>query len=272
MTDFNDQIEDFYKRWEIIDNKKYNQRIADFKIRISNIFEYIDRNVSSDDIGEFCNAMAVSEIWHQSTIDPYSTNIIDTIYGAQNEKELYKVLELVLNLPSLNNRGKYIEDLKKAINYSKINLSITVQDGKVILYRKGEKYLDEKLVDEVLSFLPEKAKAHFIDSLNFYQGNKKSFFIKAAESLRRSAEEFLREKLSNNQGLKRNIIELQTALKTREKESNIRKISFQVLSYLDDYFNKNSKHADGEIDENECEYLIYQTGVIFRYLDKILTK
>ena len=92
-------------------------------------------------------------------------------------------------------------------------------------------------------------------------------FIKSAESLRRSLEEFLRYKLKNNAGLKANITNLQNKLKQDKRDSIIRNIIGTVFTKLDEYFNENSKHNDGDIDETEIEYLIYQTGVLMRYVN-----
>ena len=269
--DFLEKMKLINKRWKIVDDKDYSNRLANFKVRISNIFKHVDRDVSEDDIGEFCNLLAITEVWNQGTIDNYSKNIIDAIYGEKNEYRLYRLLEIVLSLPSLTDRSGYFQKVKQAIELSKVNVSISMQDyDNVVLFPKGEKILDEKLVDEVLSFLTTAPRAHFIDSLNYYGKNTKANFVKAAESLRRSSEEFLRDKLGNRKGLSSNIVEAQAQLKKNGKDSNIRNIAFQVLSHLDKFYNENSKHGDGAIDEPECEYLIYQTGVIFRYLNKVL--
>jgi len=50
----------------------------------------------------------------------------------------------------------------------------------------------------------------------------------------------------------------------------IRNIIFQIFKLLDRYFNENSKHQDGAINEAENEYLIYQTGLLLRYVDKVV--
>ena len=119
----------------------------------------------------------------------------------------------------------------------------------------------------MLLFLNESSNNHFIDALRFYQSKD---YVKSADSLRRTVEEFLHYKLSNSTGLKGNISKLQKILKEDKKDSNIRNILFSVFRYLDEYFNDNSKHNDGNIDDTECEYLIYQTGVLLRYINRAL--
>jgi pantothenate synthetase len=156
--------------------------------------------------------------------------------------------------------GKIIE----AIELSDINVSIAVAKEEIILYPRGEKNLDEELVELPLSFLDEKSAEHFIQGLQFYQSKK---FIKSAESLRRSLEEFLRSKLNNKKGLKVNIIELQKLLKIKNLDSQIRNTILQVFTFMDQYFNENSKHNDGNINEQENEFLVYQIGLLMRYIN-----
>ena len=49
-----------------------------------------------------------------------------------------------------------------------------------------------------------------------------------------------------------------------------RNIIFGTFNYLDKYFNENSKHGDGNINEPENEFLIYQVGLFMRYIDKVI--
>lgn len=75
-------------------------------------------------------------------------------------------------------------------------------------------------------------------------------------------------KLNNGKGLDASISELQKKLKEDKRDPQLRNIIFATLNYLDTYFNENSKHKDGDIDESENEYLIYQIGVLMRYVNK----
>lgn len=157
-----------------------------------------------------------------------------------------------------------LKKIIEAINLSDINVSIAVLKEEIILYPKGEKVLDKELVELPLSFLDEKSAEHFTQGLQFYQNRK---FIKSAESLRRSIEEFLKFKLNNKKGLQSNIIELQKILKTKDLNVQIRNIISQVFTLMDQYFNENSKHNDGDINEKENEFLIYQIGLLMRYIN-----
>ena len=55
-------------------------------------------------------------------------------------------------------------------------------------------------------------------------------------------------------------------LKDKNKQVEIR----NIMSLLDKFFNENTKHKDGNIQEPENEMLIYQISLIMRYLNKIL--
>lgn len=275
------KLDEFNKRWEIIDDSSYEVEFQKFKTRIINIFKDIDCHIGKEGIQLFCNLMGIEEKWHRASYashGPISTNIIDTLTTENNEKKFYRILQIIFHLPIKieyeqygSHRLIYSKDLlyektKQAIEFSRSNLTITRKDDEIILYPKGEKEFDYKLVDQVLSFLNEASQKHFIDALKFYETAKPKDAIQSAEELRRTLEEFLRFKLKNQHGLDKNITELLNKLKQDSRDSVIRNIIFQVFTCLDKYFNENSKHKDGDIDNIENEFLIYQVGILLRYI------
>ncbi|MBC6415943.1 MAG: hypothetical protein GDA46_06090 [Bdellovibrionales bacterium] len=118
------------------------------------------------------------------------------------------------------------------------------------------------MVNKALSFLNKNSNKHFEEALKFYE-NKTT--IKSAESLRRSLEEFLRHKLKNQKELQENIETLQKKIKNNSNVE-VRNIIIQIFKYLDKYFNEQSKHNDDNIKDSENEFLIYQTGLLMRYI------
>lgn len=275
------KINEFNKRWNIISDSSYAEEFKKFKTRILNIFSDIDSHVTDEGIATFCQILGISEKWQHETYGygrKWSENIINSLTQENDEKKFYFLLQVISYLPimtSYDYSSKYSKEvlfskLTDAIELSKINLAITVKNEEYIFYPAGEKEFDQKLVDEVLSFLNAESQKHFIDALKFYQKSTSKDVIKSAESLRRSLEEFLRFKLENQQGLDNNIKNLQNQMKVDSRDANIRNIIFQTFSYLDKYFNENSKHKDGNIDEPENEYLIYQTGILMRYINSVL--
>lgn len=277
-----EKIKRFNKRWGIVDDSSYEEEFEKFRTRIFNIMQDIDNHVTKEGILTFCQILGIKETWRTRGIygSYYSTNIIEALYREKDEKRFYQLLEIVFLLPiqttidydTMHRYNKEIlyREVANAIELSNINLAITAKDGEVILYPRGEEALDEKLVDEVLSFLNKNSQEHFVKALRFYQKGTNKDFIESAESLRRALEEFLRFKLNNNKGLDKNILGLQKVLKGYKCDPNLRKIISQIFSYLDQYFNENSKHKDGDINEPENEFLIYQTGLLIRYIHKVL--
>lgn len=207
-------IKDFNKRWNIPDFP-YEAEFKNFKTRVLNILDNIDNLVTAGGISKFCQILGVPEHWGQADYgsSKWSQNIINALQKENDEKKFYFLLQIVFNLPIPNVRGSLLKQLEEALDFSNVNLAITVRNNAVILYPKGEKKLDQELVDEVLSFLDINSQRHFIQALKFYQKNGLGDAVKSAESLRRALEEFLRFKLQNQKGFAANKEELQTNLK-----------------------------------------------------------
>jgi len=276
MSDNRQKKEDFNKRWEITSEGNYAKEFVKFKNRIKNILLNVDDHATEEGIIHFCNLIGDKEVeWKYHSQGKYSTNIIDIFRAEDDEKEFYHLIEylFLVNFQNTNSfehnfsshKENYYSKIKEIIEYSTVNVSITKNGDDVILFPKGESLLEEKLVDEGLSFLNSESQSHFIDAIKFYEKTKS---VKSAESLRRAIEEFLRYKLNNSKGLKGNILELQKRMKMDNRDPIIRNVISQVFNYLDQYFNENSKHQDGDIDDVENEYLIYQVGVLMRYINK----
>ncbi len=259
---------EFFKRWNVkvlIDPREEYQK---FLIRISNTIQN-HQTIFNQIRYDFCKIIGTHYFPDRCVIRQYIFNLNN------NEPEFYFSLQVILNLLSGASliSGSYsveaeasLHNLIEAIELSDINLTFSsLKNHKYILYPKGEKLLDEKLVDQVLNFLDQKGNKHFIQALEFYSKNSA---IKSSESLRRCLEEFLRFKLGNAKGLKQNIEELQTKLKSQKTDPQVRNIIFSTFGYLDQYFNENSKHKDGSISEAENEFLLYQIGLLTRYIDK----
>ena len=276
-----DQKESFDKRWSITTSISNEEAFKSFKIRILNAFRHIENRLTSESITKFCQIFSIDEQWKNIGSTRLSENIINQIEKENNPIEIYRIIEIILSLKfenymdrktgiEVNDRSKTIKNIKEAIEMSDVNVTmIEHSNGQIILCRKGEEQLDETLVNKTLSFLKKESNTHFSEALKFYQNNKP---VKSAESLRRSLEEFLKYKLKNDKGLKQNINCLQKTLEEKNIKKIIRNIIFQTFNYLDKYFNNNSKHKDGHIDEVENEFLIYQTGLLLRYINSATLK
>ena len=306
---FKEHRKDFNKRWNIITTESYEEAFKKFKQRILNIMESkdIDHIVTKESIFKFCQYYGIQEVYRGNR----NVTVTDRLHSERNEKECYRLIEVIFSLSIRNLKTSdlwinFKKKIIKAIEISDVNVAVAENtEENIILYPKGEKKLDEELVDQVLSFLNAKSNKHFEEALKFYQDKKP---IKSAESLRRALEEFLRYKLQNEKGLAQNITELsnnqksdqtkagqkdnssfnnndpqgdkldknlqsiQQRLKAQGVSPEIRNIITQTFSYMDKYFNEHSKHKDGNINEAENEFLIYQTGLLMRYIYKIPLK
>ncbi len=253
-----------------------------FKTRILNDIKGIDQYVTKNSVSKFCKFLGIQENWHQTYMgDTLSQNIIKSFTNEENDIKFYKLLQILLslNIP-LRSSGfsqsytavfsKHIlyQKIKDSIELSNINLAIIMLDNEeVVLYPRGEEKLDDKLVNKVMSFLDEKSNKHFVDALQLYQVKN---YIQSAEQLRRALKEFLKYKLTNDKGLKANIEIIQKTLKEKKAGAQIRNIISQIFNYLDQYFNENTKHNDGELEEYDNEFFIYQIGLLLRYISKVI--
>ena len=275
--DFKEKMKNFNRRWNITTSDSPEEAFNKFKKRVLTAFQHVEDQLTSKSVTRFCQYYAIEEKWANIASTRLSENIINHLKQQNTIPKLCEAIELILSLGfkdyqdyqtsiRYNYRSETIQAIKESIELSDVNIALKKQtNGGVILCPKGEEKLDEELVNKTLSFLNENSNKHFEDALKFYQ-NKNP--IKSAESLRRTLEEFLRYKLKNNTGLKDNITNLQKKLKNNGK-SELRNVIFQTFNYLDKYFNEHSKHNDSNIKEPENDFLIYQIGLLMRYINQI---
>jgi hypothetical protein len=75
--------------------------------------------------------------------------------------------------------------------------------------------------------------------------------------------------LNNEKGLKENRQAIEDILNAKGANSQVAKITGLIFNYLDHYFDSHSKHNRGVISEAENEFLIYQVGLLLRYINKV---
>jgi len=259
---------DFLQRWDIKSEIDPNVEFNKLKIRIKNALGEVEDNIYGLNITrEYCNVLGI-EYKNDDMWCVYKSLFI----GISDEKKFLYRLETLFSFDFIfsQEKTKLIELIKKAFGYSELNISVLDRAGRIYFYPKGEKTLDLEMVEKSLSFFNESSNEHFINALTLYQQHSSQNRIKSAESLRRALEEFLKFKLKNNKGLKENISELLKILKSDGRDPFVRNIVGQTFTLLDNYFNENSKHNDGDINESENEFLIYQTGLLCRYINKTI--
>jgi hypothetical protein len=272
-----DRMSQFNKRWSITDEISLGDEVRKFKTRILNSFKDIDEEVTRQSVHQFCMVLGVEEVWEWPDVmggltEQYSTNIKDELYKAQSVNDLCRLLEVISCLQFGNEvkYRKFLLEVIEIVSVSNVNVSVNLDKaGYLFFYPQGETQLDQELIESPLSFLEGSSLEHFIDALKSYQINSDKERISSVKSLRRCLEEFLRTKFDNKAVLKTNSTKLQELLKESKTDPQLKNIILQIPAYLDQYFNENEKHEDGEIDENENEFLIYQVGLILRYVSKI---
>lgn len=184
--EINQKLEEFDKRWNIINDLDYQIEFEKFRLRVINLLNTNRLLITSEYLQKFCQiwALEYDEDLYLSTI--FQHTVINIFKTENNEKHFYKLLQSLFYLPDKgwNNRYskemEYITDLfeiiKDIVNYSNINLSVSINNFNVILYPKGEKELDDKLVNQVLSFLNFESNTLFVEGLKSYlEGTDRSF-------------------------------------------------------------------------------------------------
>lgn len=267
-----EKMKKFNQRWNVTSDKNYQTEFQDFRIRVLNIFwKEIDKLFQPDSVILFCQFFGISKNYRA---------IQDHFELISSELAFYRCIEVIFSLDFRPEnvwimrswkeiKILYLHKFIEALDLSSVNLSVnaSMDNGiiNIILYPKWEDLLDTEIINKALSFLDENANQHFHDALNFQLAKN---WIKVGESIRRALEEFLKFKLNNDKWLKANITEVGKVLKTSNSPSQTRNIIIQNFSYLDDYFNDHTKHNDWNLDEYDAEFLIYQAGLLMRYISK----
>ena len=272
----------FNQRWNITISDSNQEVFQKFKRRVLNIFTQVVPRVFGRDIDDIIKPGSVFQFCQYYSIEEKlngyggKITIIEQLSNKSNEREFYRLIEVILSLdiyggydPDGRMKQILINALKEAVEISNVNVTISKSASGVIFYPKGERKLDDELVNKTLLFLNSESNQHFEFALKFYQNNNSR---DSADRLRRSLEEFLRYKLGNQKGLEQNIAVLQKTMKTANDQSQIRNVIFTTFNYIDKYFNENSKHGDKGMNESENEFLIYQVGLLMRYIDKVISK
>lgn len=270
--------ENFYKRWNITTTENEQEKFINLKKRVLNHLD--DRFLSclwEYSCFELCQTLWISirnktilwPFWNYTEKD-YSV-IIKYFQDIASWEDLYYFLEevCVQSFEKKDYKNEFIEKIIEIIDFSNLSVRIERNETGIIFYPKWEEILDENLVNWPLSFLSDNINQKFQNALNFYLQKN---YIKSCEECRRALEEFLREKLWNTKWLAENIKELSKELKINDSITDMRNITFQNFNFIDKYFNENSKHNDGDLQDFDNEFVIYQTGLLMRYIENFFQK
>ncbi len=260
--------EGYDKRWNIVSLLPPDVEFGHFKQRVLNKLNNIELRIGGARISDFCQIFGIDEEWEFA---PYSdegrTSVIyNNLVRANNKVEILRILEVILNLKYAY-RDQDRENVRQALELSNIESNLVIDNNDTLLfYPEGEKFLDNNLVNDVLSFLSSQPLVLFEDALRQYEVGDVSNFWKAIESLRKCLEEFLRDEFKNKENFENNKKNLSSLLKSKNTNPQISKLITQVPAYLDQYFNEKTKHQTESITKEDAEFLIYQTGTLLRYI------
>lgn len=268
----------FNRRWAINSSENSELEFKKFKTRILNAIKGVDQKLQSEGIRLFCNVLGIKEAWKSDAYHQKWTKVVENEFSAvDDEKEFYYRLQLLVDLPFkkinkayeiIDHKAVVLSHIRESVDLSGVNLAMTTDSaGDLIFLPKGEELLDETLVNEPLKFLTGSALEHFKQALVEFQNDKP---VRSAEELRRTVEEFLKAILKNDRVLKNNILRVGSTLKSDNRAPQLRNIIQQNLNYLDAFWDDKSKHKDGDINANDNEFIIYQVGLLLRYLHKQL--
>lgn len=273
--DFKERKEKFYNRFGIEDDIPEPMALKGFRTGIKNYLADIDTKIQDDDVKRYCSLFGFEVNWVYDVLQRRSgKNIYECICGeADWIKYLHKIQELFYLKIHASDPSGYNNTLftrvKELIVNSKLTIDIIQSQEEYLIYPAGSSFLDNELIVAPLKFLDEKSHGHFIQGLKSYSNKNETDYRKAAESMRRTLEEYLRVIFNNDKGLKENIVLIGKALKELKKQAEIKSLFHSFFDYLDKFYNENSKHNDGDIGEAECELIILETGLLIKYLDRI---
>lgn len=201
--------------------------------------------------------------------------VLKAIDIEENKSNLYiwlQILELIANsCYSSDDNSKqiwFVRDIATALKLSGVNAVICSTSSGYKFYPASERFLDEKLVIDILNWLSkyDKAKEQFEKALQLTLKGQNSRQV--VDCLRLSLELFLKQYLNNSKSLENQHDILGKKLSEKNISVEVRNMFIKLLDYYEKYNNEHAKHDDST-NEEELDFLIYLTGNFLRLLIKI---
>jgi len=276
------KIKNFNKRWNI--DYDENRKFSEFKNRtLSTIDSIIGRLFLSDSNLEQRFLKLIGRHFPDAEIDTGVQASISRLMGGIKKFEDSPIYKILLKEQDSNQFMRFLQSifwldltsdvkdglyrgLKEDIELSMLDVQIkrTTQND-VILYPKGAKLLDEKVVNNVLDWLMQYPKVckNFKSALGKYQNKIDERNL--IDDLRLAFELLLKKILKNKKPLEKQRVYLGQYLKSKKVPKAIRNMFTTLVNYYSDYQNQYAKHND-KVDESEIEFIIYLTGTFIRHL------
>lgn len=324
MATLIEQHNEFAKRWGISnDIVSVEHEIQQFKKRICHLFNsYKEYGANYPGLSDLTLYVKEKELFiRYPEANTYSglSSILYLLQKTSDFVEFLFILRFIINdiahfyAQELFNSRRHvfkfldirntdlIKNLKECFEISNVNVNLMLDRRnqqnyfEIDFYPKGDKVLDNALVDEVLPLLNESSKHEYLQALKCYLDKE---YVKSADHLRRTLESWLKETFNLEKTLN-NILknidkEISKALGSKIETKfgkNTDKTNLQ-LSYISTFIseafpslinlfdkyeiphnNGGLKHATATVArlmEAELEFMLYQTGAIIRFINNIL--
>ncbi|UMQ40602.1 hypothetical protein MKS83_14485 [Chryseobacterium sp. Y16C] len=269
------QINDFYKRWNIeLDEKEI---WINFKKRFLNTFtKHLEFKVlHNEEIErEFLEFVGEHHKKESSLIDPVgfdkklSENHVYLYFYLQTDFKMFFLgVQALFSIDTIGQGIKDVlyKDLLDIISLTGVQIAIKKAKKDIIVYPKGAKILDEKLVNDALDWLVQYPKIYekYKLALSYVDVQGKERIV--LDNLRFAFELLLKEKLGNRKSLENQKEELGKFLKFQIQSTEISNLFWKVYDFYLKYQNENVKHSEN-INKNEVEFMLYQTGILLRFI------
>ena len=288
------EIEQFYRRFNINIETEEKENIKRFKNSLSKILEKYIGNISlknefrdvfikytgieHKDFGTV-DLYTEIDIGQRDWIDITGKNYIkfsNTCIGKAFQEDLTSVIKYIQIIFLMDNsiipsniKESLYEEISEIINVFGININIQKENNRYLLYPKGAEELDDALVNDVLVWLEKynSSRKKFISALEKYQNKDDTRNI--LDDLRLSLELLVQEIVNNKKTLENNKSEIGKILKDKGINIEISNMYIKLFDYYTTYQNNNVKHGEN-CSYNEIEFVIYLTGSFMRLLLSII--
>lgn len=263
------QIKSFYERWNISTDE--TERWETFRKRVTNSLSVLEHTVFNSEVEKHFFEF-VGELYQMnpfSFIDPFAAVSDSKIYKCFLQTSTFTdflfLIQALFNNPEITHQKKikFATKVKDAITISGVHIEITIVNNDILLYPSGVEFLDEKLVNDPLSWISNYPQVYntYKQALSLLKEQNKHREV--LDNLRLALELLLKCILQNNSSLENQKSPLGVYLK--EQSPEMKNLYIKIFDFFCTYQNQNVKHAIG-YKQNEVEFILYQTGVLIRFL------
>lgn len=233
----------------------------------SDILANTDYGLSATEIVNYCNKFAREygvKIPHsRAPFDkkiPNKKTALSQNLQCFNKEQQFKIIIELLKDPKFKK-----EDGNGDIE--KLRISLLKDYG----HLATEEICESELIIKTKSFLDHYPKAldQYQNALSKFENN--IFERNTLDDLRLSFELLVKDLLSNDKSIEKQISELGVQLKNANTSNELRNMIMKFIDYYAKFQNDHVKH-DHDINKDEIEYIIELTSIIMKFLIKVLGK